>query len=341
MSRKNQQIKDPALLNKIILSARIIRVAMNDNGYPYILPFNFGFDDNSIYIHAGTEGKKLDLLKKDNKVGFEIEGDVDIIQDEKACKWSTFYQSVIGKGRMEIITSTVKKTRGLEIIMAHHGAKPPFHFNDKQIAATVILKLPIESMTGKKSSNHDQLIAAWQYHFTTERIKAREVRLKDLQDIHHLHSFPEVDEFNTMGIPKNLDETLQGIEPFLNEQNKATRKLYLWTLRLKETEAFVGLAGLSLSLDKFRLGEMFYKLLPSAWGKGYATEIAKSLIERGFKDFHLHKMEAGVATGNTRSIKVLEKCGMTREGTRRKILPIRGKWLDNYHYAIVEDDGNN
>ncbi len=49
-------------------------------------------------------------------------------------------------------------------------------------------------------------------------------------------------------------------------------------------------------------------------------------------------MEAGVASENTRSIRVLEKIGMTKEGLRRKILPIRGEWKDNYHFAIVEDD---
>jgi RimJ/RimL family protein N-acetyltransferase len=53
---------------------------------------------------------------------------------------------------------------------------------------------------------------------------------------------------------------------------------------------------------------------------------------------HLHKVEAGVQTENVRSIKVLEKAGMTKEGLRRKILPIRGEWKDNYHCAILEDD---
>ena len=79
-------------------------------------------------------------------------------------------------------------------------------------------------------------------------------------------------------------------------------------------------------------------MLPTHWGQGYATETAKMLIKIGFDVFHLHKIEAGVATENIRSIRVLEKSGMTREGLRRKILPIRGEWKDNYHYAIVEDD---
>jgi ribosomal-protein-alanine N-acetyltransferase len=101
---------------------------------------------------------------------------------------------------------------------------------------------------------------------------------------------------------------------------------------------FIGLAGLTLSNDKFRLGEIYYKLNPIYWEKGYATEVSRALIKSGFEYFHLHKVEAGVAVQNVRSIKVLEKSGMTREGLRRKILPIRGNWIDNYHYAIVEDD---
>jgi len=52
----------------------------------------------------------------------------------------------------------------------------------------------------------------------------------------------------------------------------------------------------------------------------------------------LHRIEAGVATQNLNSIKLLEKVGMTREGMYRKILPIRGEWVDNYSYAILEED---
>jgi len=170
------------------------------------------------------------------------------------------------------------------------------------------------------------------------RIKLVEISWNDLMDIHRLHSFPEVDEFNTLGIPKSIEDTKEIIRPLIDAQIEEPRKSYTWKIVLKESEAFIGLAGLKLSNDKFKLGEIYYKLLPSHWGKGFATEVARALIKSGFENFHLHKIEAGVATENLRSIKVLEKSGMRQEGLRRKILPIRGKWIDNYHYAIVEDD---
>jgi ribosomal-protein-alanine N-acetyltransferase len=170
------------------------------------------------------------------------------------------------------------------------------------------------------------------------RLILKEIVWDDLEDIHNLHSFPEVDEFNTLGIPNNIEETKELICTMVDEQAKTPRKSYTWKIVLKDSNEFIGLAGMNLSCDKFKLGEIYYKLLPYHWNKGYATEVSKTLIKSGFEDFKLHKVEAGVSTENLKSIRVLEKSGMVREGLRRKILPIRGEWKDNYHYAIAEDD---
>ena len=172
----------------------------------------------------------------------------------------------------------------------------------------------------------------------SSRLKIIEISWDDLDNIHHLHSIAEVDEFNTLGIPENVEETKEVIRPIIEDQKLSVRRLYMWKIIEKGSGRFIGVCGLTLSQDKFRLGEIYYKLRPLFWGRGFATEVAKALIKSGFEDFGLHKVEAGVATGNKASIRVLEKAGMIREGIRRKILPIRGEWHDNYHYAIVEDD---
>lgn len=172
----------------------------------------------------------------------------------------------------------------------------------------------------------------------TDRLILKEINLKDVESIHELHSLPEVDEFNTLGIPENINVTKNLVKKILKDQKTLPRKCYEWKIIIKETNEFIGLAGMFLSLDKYRLGEIYYKFFPVFWGNGYATEVAKNLVLTGFNDFNLHKVEAGVATENLQSIKVLEKVVMTREGLRRKVLPIRGKWIDNFHYAIVEDD---
>ncbi|WP_163712092.1 GNAT family N-acetyltransferase [Mangrovibacterium lignilyticum] len=172
----------------------------------------------------------------------------------------------------------------------------------------------------------------------TKRLKLTAICWDDAEDIHRLHSLPEVDKYNTLGIPQSLEETKANMWPRISDRTSVNRTMYHWKITRKDTDEFIGEAGMTLSANKFKLGEIFYNLLPAQWGRGYATEVARRLIKAGFDDFKLHKVEAGVATENAASIRVLEKSGMIREGLRRKILPIRGEWKDNYHYAIVEDD---
>lgn len=177
-----------------------------------------------------------------------------------------------------------------------------------------------------------------QFNFTSDRLAFEEISETDLEMIHQLHSIPEVDEFNTLGIPKNLEETKKVIQSDIGDQSKKQRSRFCWKITLKDSGKFIGLAGMSLSNDRFKMGEFYYKFFPEFWGNGYATETAKRIIRFGFEKFKLHRIEAGVATGNRASIRVLEKAGMTNEGIRRKILPIRGKWKDNYHFSILEDE---
>ncbi len=173
------------------------------------------------------------------------------------------------------------------------------------------------------------------------RLILKEITWEDLEKIHKLHLVPAVDEYNTLGIPENIDETRLILRPIIKDQKSHTRKHYWFSILLKSDSLFIGLCGINLSADRFKIGEIYYKLYPAHWGRGYATEVAKVLVKYGFEVLKLHRIEAGVATENNRSIRVLEKIAMKREGIGRKILPIRGVWKDNFHYAILEDDERN
>ncbi len=172
----------------------------------------------------------------------------------------------------------------------------------------------------------------------TERLELTEISWPDLENIHNLQSIFEVDEFNTVGIPKDIEETREKIKPFMEAKESAPQTKYTWNIKIKETNEFIGLAGLSLTQDRFKMGEIFYKLAPAYWGKGFATEVALMLVEVGFEKFKLHRIQAGCAVKNSKSVRVLEKSGMKREGIYRKILPIRGEWVDSYIYSIIEDE---
>jgi len=158
MRKANQEIKEEKVLEEILAGAVICRLAMVDGDLPYIVPFNYGYGEGCIYIHSAPEGRKIELLKHNNLVCFEIEDTAMITKEDQACDWSTRYRSVVGYGTVEIISDDAGKQHGLEIIMAQHGATDMVDFDPKNLKRMVILKLTITSITGKQSSNWNRTI---------------------------------------------------------------------------------------------------------------------------------------------------------------------------------------
>lgn len=155
MRRSNQEITDQKVLEEILAGAEICRLSMLDGELPYIIPVNFGFRQGHIYIHSAPKGKKIDLLKQNKLVCFEVEDTVEIVKGPEACDWTTRYRSVVGYGSVEILSDDQSKREGLEVIMAQHGAPKLIKFDIKNMKRMVILKLKITSISGKQSSNWD------------------------------------------------------------------------------------------------------------------------------------------------------------------------------------------
>jgi ribosomal-protein-alanine N-acetyltransferase len=170
------------------------------------------------------------------------------------------------------------------------------------------------------------------------RLKLRFIELSDLHSIHCLHSLPETDEFNTLGIPENGEETKTIIESWISAHGQEEILNYTFAIEEINTNLFIGLFGLKLWANKHRRGEIWYKLHSDHWGKGYATEALNLILDFGFDTLNLHRIQAGCAVANIGSIKVLEKAGMIREGRGRQLLPLKSGWSDNFEYSILETD---
>ena len=149
MRRKDQEINDIGAIEDIIRKGQVCRLALSENGQPYIVPLCFGYEDNNLYFHSAREGKKLDILRKNNNVCFEIDIDRELVKGKKACDCSMKYQSVIGFGKAELIEDIESKRRAFNIIMQNY-LEGSFEYPDESIQKTVIIKVEIESMTGKK-----------------------------------------------------------------------------------------------------------------------------------------------------------------------------------------------
>ncbi|MBZ9629708.1 GNAT family N-acetyltransferase [Salegentibacter sp. LM13S] len=172
----------------------------------------------------------------------------------------------------------------------------------------------------------------------TNRLLIKLISLSDLEKIHELHSLPGTDRFNTLGIPENLNQTESIIKDWIKKNNNGQNKNFTFKVELIGSKTFIGLISLNLGKPKFKIGEVWYKFHSDFWNKGYATESLKKILEFAFCDLDLHRIEAGCAVENIGSIRTLEKVGMTREGRKRKVLPLKDGWSDNFEYAILSTD---
>jgi nitroimidazol reductase NimA-like FMN-containing flavoprotein (pyridoxamine 5'-phosphate oxidase superfamily) len=150
MRLKEREITDRTAVESIILGSSVCRLALSEENRPYIVPLCFGYKDNTLYFHSAREGKKLDILRKNNNVCFEFDMDQELVESESACKWGMKYRSVIGFGKASFIDDPESKQRALDIIMQHYSDKP-FAFAEEEVKKTAIVKIDIESMTGKKA----------------------------------------------------------------------------------------------------------------------------------------------------------------------------------------------
>jgi hypothetical protein len=151
MRRKEKEIKDPKILESVLRQAAICRLGLAENNSPYVVPLNFGYRANCLYLHSAGEGRKINILKKNNKVCFEAELEVELIPAEKACDWGMKYISVIGFGKAYFVESSEEKREALNIILEHYSEKPPFEYLEEDLNRVTVIKVKIESMTGKKS----------------------------------------------------------------------------------------------------------------------------------------------------------------------------------------------
>ena len=137
---------------EILQKAQVCRIALQGLEYPYIIPMNFGFTERAgiiLYFHCAREGKKLELIRDNNKACFEVETDVEIVPGDGACGWTTKYKSIMGNGVIDIIDDEEEKRKGLDIIMNHYTGGNEFIFNEESIKKTCVLRLTVNQISAK------------------------------------------------------------------------------------------------------------------------------------------------------------------------------------------------
>ncbi len=158
MRRTDREITDIKEIYKIMKKCEVCDIAFFDDDFPYIIPLNFGVTLKNglfeIYLHGAGKGKKIDLLNKNNHVGFAARCAENLILDDKTvCKSTMEYESVCGNGIIKILPEE-EKAYGLTILMNQYlKSKNDFDFDDKILKSLTVMKIEVSHIYGKKSSH--------------------------------------------------------------------------------------------------------------------------------------------------------------------------------------------
>ncbi|MBW2599540.1 MAG: pyridoxamine 5'-phosphate oxidase family protein [Deltaproteobacteria bacterium] len=150
MRRKDKEITDRDVIDSIIKESTVCRLGLSEENQPYIVPLSFGYDGSALFFHGALDGKKMDILKKNNNVCFELESDFSVVESAKACNWSIRYRSVIGFGKAHIVEGIDSRRRALDIIMKHYSEKS-FESPEGSARKTAVIRVDIEEVSGKTS----------------------------------------------------------------------------------------------------------------------------------------------------------------------------------------------
>ena len=154
MRRKDREIKDFREIAEVLNKCEVCRIALNDDGYPYIVPLSFAVGETKgktvLYFHSATEGKKTELIKKDSRAAFEADCSNRLFFDEEKGNCTTEYESVTGKGKICFVDDESEKIAALKAIMRHYG-REDFAFNFALLPYTAVLRLEVESISGKRN----------------------------------------------------------------------------------------------------------------------------------------------------------------------------------------------
>ena len=153
MRRKDRQITEIEAIRAILDKAKVLHLAMIDGDRPYVVPLNYGYTlENgalTLYLHSAREGRKLDVLRQNDRVAFVLETNVSQVSGgDIPCKYGEAYASVMGEGRAVLLTDSAEKMAALSILMKTQTGST-FSFTPEMTDGVAVIRIDVDSFTAK------------------------------------------------------------------------------------------------------------------------------------------------------------------------------------------------
>ena len=148
--RKERAMKSPEEMKSLLDRVAVGHLALTTQDGPYVVPLNYLFSEDCIYVHSGPKGRKIEALRQDPRVCFLVDEAGPQVRWDKGCGISQIYESVMCFGRVEFVEGLEEKRRILEMMVRKF--LPPdssIPLADGNVAGTTVIRIRVEWMTGK------------------------------------------------------------------------------------------------------------------------------------------------------------------------------------------------
>ena len=155
MTRRELEVTDQKEINRILDTCKYLHLGLVDEGMPYVVPLNYGFEYNTdgkliLWLHGATKGYKIDVIKKNPNCCFTMECNVAPFPGKMACQYGMTYECVMGKGQIHLIDDVTERAHALNVIMKTQTGRDDFTFDERMVSIVSIMKIEVDELTAKK-----------------------------------------------------------------------------------------------------------------------------------------------------------------------------------------------
>jgi len=153
MTKRERQVTDEKQILQVLDTAKVLHLGLAVNNEPYVVPMNYGFclenGKLTVYMHSALKGKKLDMIRENPNVFFEIDCGLEPFgEGDVPCQYGMVYSSVMGKGKATIVEDVEEKIHAMKVLMKTQTHKD-FQFNDRLVSIVAVVRIDVEEYTAK------------------------------------------------------------------------------------------------------------------------------------------------------------------------------------------------
>ena len=152
MTKRERQVTDPKQIMAILDAGKVLHLGLAVDNEPYVVPMNYGYTVENgnlvVYLHSALRGKKLDMIRANPKVFFEIDCDIIPFESVLPCQYGMTYSSVMGKGVARIVEDVEEKKKAMSILMKTQTGKD-FSFEDRLVSIVAVIRIDVSEYTAK------------------------------------------------------------------------------------------------------------------------------------------------------------------------------------------------